>query len=122
MGVYGELGRYPLYINRYVRMIKYWSKIVKSDNIIVKYLYKSLLVDCNKGTKNWLNNIKCLLNDYGFSYIWLNTDNHNLLNFHIVFKERVLDNFKQKWFNEVENSRSVYTYKFLKLLLDLKII
>ena len=54
--------------------------------------------------------------------IWLNTDNHNLLNFHIVFKERVLDNFKQKWFNEVENSRSVYTYKFLKLLLDLKII
>ena len=65
-------------------MIKYWSKIVKSDNIIVKYLYKSLLVDCNKGTKNWLNNIKCLLDDYGFSYIWMNVDDVNLLNFHIV--------------------------------------
>ena len=114
MGVYGELGRYPLYINRYVRMIKYWTRIVKSDNILVKYLYKSLLVDCNKGTKNWLKNIKSLLDDYGFSYIWTNVDDVNLLNFHILFKERVLDNFKQKWFNEIENSRSLCTYKFLK--------
>ena len=24
--VYGELGRYPLYVSRYVRMVKYWCK------------------------------------------------------------------------------------------------
>ena len=36
MGVYGELARYPLYINGYVRMIKYWTKIVKSDTYVGK--------------------------------------------------------------------------------------
>jgi len=37
--VYGELGRYPLYISRYVRMVKYWCKIKKSDNILINQLY-----------------------------------------------------------------------------------
>ena len=32
--VYGELGRYPLYIHRYVRILKYWFKLQSSDNII----------------------------------------------------------------------------------------
>jgi hypothetical protein len=26
--VYGELGRYPLYITRYVRIVKYWLSII----------------------------------------------------------------------------------------------
>ena len=26
MAVHGETGRYPLYINRYVRMVKYWGQ------------------------------------------------------------------------------------------------
>ena len=34
--VYGELGRYPLYINRFVRIIKYWSKLQTTDNILLK--------------------------------------------------------------------------------------
>ena len=38
MAVYGELGRYPLYVNRYTRMIKYWCKIIQSDNIIIRVL------------------------------------------------------------------------------------
>ena len=27
-GVYGELGRYPIYINRFVLAIKYWFKVI----------------------------------------------------------------------------------------------
>ena len=32
--VYGELGRYPLYVNRYVRIIKYWLKVRSIDFFI----------------------------------------------------------------------------------------
>jgi hypothetical protein len=39
MGVYGEFGRHPLYINRYVRIIKFWCKIVSSTNILLNRLY-----------------------------------------------------------------------------------
>ena len=36
LGVYGELGRYPLSINRYGRIIKYWCKLLLSNNSIIK--------------------------------------------------------------------------------------
>ena len=39
-GLYGELGRAPLLINRKLNMIKYWLKIIKSkDNSLVKTIY-----------------------------------------------------------------------------------
>ena len=53
MAVYGELGRVPLYISRYVRVIKYWINVLKSDNILMKELYIDMVIKrfkhgCNK--------------------------------------------------------------------------
>ena len=61
-GVYGELGRYPLYISRYNRIIKYWCKVVNSD---IKRLYEQGLRDCENGNVNWVPSVKKLLNKYG---------------------------------------------------------
>ena len=36
--VYGELGRYPMYIFRYIRIIKYWLKIVTGKKVSI-YMY-----------------------------------------------------------------------------------
>ena len=33
--VYGELGHYPLYSSRYVRILKYWFRLIQTDNIII---------------------------------------------------------------------------------------
>ena len=38
-GIYGELDRYPLYITYYTKIIKYWFKLLKSDDIILAYCY-----------------------------------------------------------------------------------
>ena len=35
MGIYGELERYPMYVNRHVRIIKYWCKAVNTYNVKV---------------------------------------------------------------------------------------
>ena len=38
--VYGELGRYPLIINRYAKIIKYWCKILYShESTLIKQVY-----------------------------------------------------------------------------------
>ena len=50
MGTYGELGRYPLFITRYCRIIKYCCKIIDMDNLIIKRLYHNMLKDCVKFT------------------------------------------------------------------------
>ena len=70
--VYGELGRHPQYVNRYVRIVKYWLKVVNSENFLIKTVYNQEINDCDKGYKNWVSNVKKVLNDYGFLYIFEN--------------------------------------------------
>ena len=51
LGVYGDLGRYPLYISRYVRIIKFWSHILSTENILVSYFYNHMVEACSNGAK-----------------------------------------------------------------------
>lgn len=50
--VYGELGRLPLYINRFVKIVKYWLKVIDTDNCIVKTLYNLAYKDWREGKNN----------------------------------------------------------------------
>ena len=56
--LYGETGRFPLFKDRHVRIIKYWLKIVKPDydNCIVKAVLSSLVDELmsNENTINWV--------------------------------------------------------------------
>ena len=70
MSVYGELSRYPLFINRYVRIAKYWCKIIDSNNIIVNKLYSILLDDMTRGKCNWASSVKQLLCKAGSTHVW----------------------------------------------------
>ena len=55
-GLYGEVGRYPMYIRRMLIMIKYWIKIVSSDHTILKTVYHMLRTDVTNGnTYNKMN-------------------------------------------------------------------
>ena len=71
-GIYGELGRYPLYVARYTRIVKYWFKILYSDNIILRTIYDISVKDCENGLCNWVKNLKTILEQCGLGYIWLN--------------------------------------------------
>ena len=66
--IYCELGRYPLYIHRYARMIKYWGKLLSSDNIIIATLYHWLTENIDKGSNIWCGNVK---NSFISIWLWL---------------------------------------------------
>ena len=112
--MYGELGRYPLFITRYVRIVKYWARIVNSENILIVHLYNSLVDACNKGVNNWAKGVRSLLDTYGFSYVWNNPNSVNLKTFYLVFKQRVVDVFKQNWFNDIARNGTLVLYKEFK--------
>ena len=113
-GVYGELGRYPLYISRYCKVIKYWIKVVNSDNILLNRLYQVALADSLLGCKNWVTLVKTLLDDYGFSEVFTIRDNDFLKSFPGIFKQRVIDCFTQEWFGSIDRSSVLYEYKNFK--------
>ena len=117
--IYGELGRFPLFINRYVRIVKFWCKTVSTENILIRKLYECLLVTKNNKS-NWAYNVKSLLDEYGFSYVWNNPGSVDLNKFHLVFRNRVIDVFKQSWGNKISDSNAMFTYGYIKSIFELE--
>ena len=120
MGVYGEHERYPLYVSRYTRIIKFLCLIINTDNILVNKLYSSLVDACSTGAKasNWAKNVMSLLDKYGYSFVFCNPFSVDLKTFHLQFKQIVLDVFNQSWYNDIINSRVLTFYKNYKLSFD----
>ena len=118
MSVYGELGRYPLYISRYVRIIKYWCKVATSENIIVKTVYNQSVCDCEKGYRNWAASVKNLLNIYGLGYAFNTSDQLNAKVFPMIFKQRIIDTFVQQWHVSIDTSTMLDFYKCFKHTLE----
>lgn len=113
-GIYGELARYPLYISRYLRILKYWFKLLHTDNCILKTVLEVTKMDCYMGKKNWLYNIMELLNTYGYGYLWDNPLSVSPDNFCKTFKQRLLDNFIQEWTADLETNQVLTLYKNFK--------
>ena len=114
--IYGELGRYPLYINRFVHIIKYWFKLLNTDNIILQCIYQNAVEQCNlKGVKNWAYKVKVILNEYGFADVWNFPGQFEVKSFVPVFKQRIIDCFKQKWFTDIAANNVLNTlYVYIK--------
>ena len=106
-----------MYIHRYVRVIKYWFKICRSENIIIKTIYNLAVSDYHKGCHNWIFNVKKMFDDFGFSYAFddINTINIEINSFVEEFKRRVYDNFTQDWYRTLNNSSMLDVYRNFKI-------
>ena len=66
--IYGELGRLPNQKQRYFIIIKYWLKIVNSEENKIKHVYNQMLLDLELDNRrvNWASLVKKLLSELGF--------------------------------------------------------
>ena len=62
--IYAETGIYPLYIYLYIRIVKYWVKILPASQHI--YIY----IIYNKCPSFWSLFVRKILYEYGFGYVW----------------------------------------------------
>ena len=70
--VYGELGRYPLWITSISKSIKYWFRLLKQpENFWSKKAYNMSLGLHEKGYVTWVTRIKTVLCNNGFKQVWL---------------------------------------------------
>ena len=71
--VYFELGKFPLYIYRYYnRMLKYWFKILKTENCMLKNCYEDMLQSSAfkpNDKLNWGWKLRDILCKYGFNRV-----------------------------------------------------
>ena len=72
--IYFELGRVPMYVESYCKMIKYWCIILKTENIVLKTCYETMFESSERKFNqkyNWAGNIRDILCKYGFNDIWI---------------------------------------------------
>ena len=105
VGVYGELCRYPLYISRYIRITRYWFKLLYSSNIILLRVYTVSLQDCEKGLGYEYKNT--------FISVWIQPGVAESLQcypniFISAFKQRLIDNFIQTWKSDILTNRKLF--------------
>ena len=115
--VYGELGRYPIYIDIKIRTVCYWARLIvgkqtKYSNILYR-LCRQLNENHNMQF-SWILFVKQIFNECGFPNIWETELFDNVDYLKCVIKQRLEDRFLQNWNSLVQNSPKAINYKTIK--------
>ena len=87
-------------------MLKYWVKLLKTDNCILKYLYLNMFhANSKNNAPNWLSEIRSVLISIGM--------NENEKLFLFVAKQSLMDLAYQKIDSFIDNSNKCQIYKHL---------
>ena len=110
--VLAELGRFPLKLSIDVQMIKYFIRFnsIAKDRYTYK-IYKESLKSDNCTKSKWFFYIKRIVDEIGFSYIWISQLNERNCKQSIAktFLQRLKDIYSQnalRYINKDENSDS----------------
>ena len=119
--VYAELGRFPLYIHRYIRIIKYWLNLYnkKSGNCLLQAVLRNQRQDTLHEVKNWSFNVKHLLESSGFAHVWNYPESVNVDIFVPLFHMRLKDLYICDWRIGLECKSSLLLYREMKTIFEL---
>lgn len=116
LAICSELGLYPTFIERHVRIVKYWLKLNsnESGNILLYTVYKNMIADMSNGATNWVSKVKKLLESNGFAEIWIypNSVIHNV--FIPVLRQRLMDTYNVSWREGMEACSSLSLFRNIK--------
>ena len=105
--LYGETGRYPLFIRTAVKCIRYWIKLsMLPTSRICKQAYEMLLVQHEAGGLNWVSKVQKILTENGFVVVWPQGVGYQAC-FAAEFKDRLLACYKQHWHSKTEISEKL---------------
>lgn len=106
-------------------MVSYWCKLISSTNTsITNILYRYLLNQTENTTRTnpWIDCFRHVFNSCGLSNVWhsqfLNIVNQKWVS--TAVKQRLQDQFIQKWHADINNSSKGVIFKILKQILDMK--
>ena len=115
--LYTELGRYPLFVERQLRIIKYWFKLSQnaSSNIILQSIYDQMKnhTDNDRNNSSWTSKVKNLLERNGFAEVWHFPASVDVNLFLRVLKTRLVDTFISESREGIRNCSSLSLFKEL---------
>ena len=112
--VYCKMGRLPLFVQRQFNILKYWLKLLKTDNCILKGLYDNLVCTHNENNvSNWASEVRKILINTGMIYVWDQQKVENEKLFLLIAKQRLGDLAFQSIDSYIERSNKCLIYKHI---------
>eukprot|EP00745_Piridium_sociabile_P018413 TRINITY_DN27645_c0_g1_i3.p1 TRINITY_DN27645_c0_g1~~TRINITY_DN27645_c0_g1_i3.p1 ORF type:complete len:295 (+),score=15.40 TRINITY_DN27645_c0_g1_i3:814-1698(+) len=115
--VYGETGRYPLFIESTISCIKYWLKLNTMPNTRFPKQALMMMQNCinsNSKVAGWLQGIKDCLVSHGFQDVWSQGRIQNEKAFLLSLKVKMIAEFKQEWERKITSSERFTVYRTFK--------
>lgn len=117
--VYGELGRFPLFVLASTRCVSFWLRLCElPENRYSKMAYNMLRGLDERGKETWATKIKMLLCTNGFGHVWISQGVGNRKAFLSEFKQRMCDCAKQNWSSKLSDSERYNLYCSFKSSLE----
>ena len=106
-----ELGRYPLQIKALMRVISYWLKIHRTEPARLPCkaycMLKGFLTEAHN-SKNWVSQVRLILNQHGFGLVWWNQGVEDCSLFLKAFKQRCIDINRQESSHSLSSKENDY--------------
>ena len=119
--VYGEVGKLPLQVTIDKRLISFWLRLLNKEESYlahIVYMIAHNLFVCDVYKAKWLCRVKHIVDNCGFSYLWLNQSmmdtNHPKQLIHTGIKEVALHN----WYTDISTSLMCTMYRLFKKQLN----
>ena len=118
--IYGELGLFPLAVERKIRAIKYWAKIIDPEYkgpSYIRRIYTELLnlSEISPTDITWVTQVRDTLRTCGMGDIWESQAVVNIKMFMSLFKQRIQDIYRQEWRTEVMETSDNRLFKHMKV-------
>ena len=116
--VYGELGRFPVYLTAVVSIIKYWIRILNyKDNSLLRKAFTTIKHLDDAGYRTWASLVRGILEKYNFAEVWDNPQpfiQNGGQNFILQLKEQVFGKFINDWSCQILNYPKLRSYILYK--------
>ena len=112
--IYGDCGRYPLWINASVRCVRYWMRILKMDKCRLPYQVYNMMLNKSEDCQTWVSKVRGILLRHGFEAIWEAQQVDEERSFISRLKERLVGQFLQEWKTKLGASDRYILYRQIK--------
>ena len=120
--VLGELGIFPVSLDAKCKMLTFWYKLTKADtsgsqkiSAIMLRLCR-ILYETTEYKMSWLQGVHTVLNNLGLSEFWFQAKDMTMSveRFKAIVKQRLQDQFLQRWGQEVYENAICLNYRIYK--------
>lgn len=115
--VYGDTGRYPLYIDSMIKCVRYWLKVGQMP--LTRFPRQALEMQLRDlelfgpDKNNWASNVKDILYLHGFQDVWTNGVQNGAA-FLRSLKRKIIENFQEQWLLKLNTSERFLVYRIFK--------